>query len=108
MVTDPALGQRIKHYRQLNDMTQAELAAAIGVQAVHITNIERGRRGISLEKLALLCTRLGVGMSDILPVEGRDDAAVIEECIAEIASALRSLDVDQVVMLRTMICSLKR
>jgi len=54
------IGERIKKRRQLLEMTQQELAKAIGVTPQHISAIEQGKRDPSLFSLAKLAKELGV------------------------------------------------
>lgn len=107
MNKNAVLSQRLKHYRKLNDMTQAELAAIIGVESVHIANIERGRKGISLDKLVLICKRFNISLSDMLPIDTRDDSALRGKWIEEIVVAANDLDTSQLGLVRKMVCSLQ-
>jgi transcriptional regulator with XRE-family HTH domain len=97
------IGQRIKHYRRIKDLTQRELAVHIGVASSFIANIEQGQKGVSLDKLVDICRYLDIGLSDLFPMENRDTARAKEEMIGEIVGALRSLETEQVKMLKTML-----
>jgi transcriptional regulator with XRE-family HTH domain len=99
------IGQRIKHFRKVNSLTQKELAAQIGVAPLYIANVEQGRKGMSVEKLVDICERLNITPSDILTVAKRDDSQQKEIWIEEIVTALRELNMDRVGFLRTMVCS---
>jgi transcriptional regulator with XRE-family HTH domain len=55
-----SIGERIKKRRRLLEMTQQELAKAIGVTPQHISAIEQGKRDPSLSSLAKLARELGV------------------------------------------------
>jgi transcriptional regulator with XRE-family HTH domain len=102
------IGQRLKYYRKLNLLTQKQLAAKIGVKALHISNIELGRRGISLDKLIEICRLFNINLSDISPMIGKKDESIIKELwIGEIVSSLRVLDAAQVKVVKTMVGSLK-
>ena len=48
-------------------MTQAQLAQAIGVTTVTVSNWESGRSAPSLKTLTTIAAALGVKVSDILP-----------------------------------------
>jgi len=103
------LGQRIKYYRKLNSLTQKELAAKIGVAPQFIASVEQGVKGISVDKLVVLCKWFNISMSDILPLDsqGEEDAQIKERLISEIVETLYTWDTAQVGFLKTMICSRK-
>lgn len=46
-----AVGMRIKTFRLKNNIYQTELAKSIGVSQTHMSNIESGRAGLTLENL---------------------------------------------------------
>ena len=48
-------------------MTQAALAAKVGLERTSITNIEKGTQKVSLHVLYSLCEALHVKVTDILP-----------------------------------------
>lgn len=106
MITNTTLGQRIKYYRKRHSLTQGELASKIGVEPLHITNIETGKEGVSLDKLVLICQCLHVSLSDIMPIELQDDFELRQHWTDEIISAIDELDTDQLGMITTMVCSL--
>jgi transcriptional regulator with XRE-family HTH domain len=60
------IGERIKFYRTKANMTQEELAAAIGVAQVNISYMENDKIGINLEKLYKICDALGITIADII------------------------------------------
>ncbi len=61
------IGERIRQQRVQVDMTQAQLADAVGVLRTSIANIEAGRQKPPLHLLYKLCMELGVEVVDILP-----------------------------------------
>lgn len=98
------IGQRIKHYRKIHSLTQKQLSAQIGaLSETYITNVEAGQKGISLEKIYDLCGFFNINVSDLLPIETRDDEDEKEKVILETADLLRGLDTSQVRMFKTMI-----
>ena len=101
------LGQRIKHYRKLNSLTQKELAAEIGVAPQFIASVEQGVKGISVDKLVELCKWFNISMSDILPLDYQRDAdtQTKERLIGEIVETLSTWDTARVGLLKTMVCS---
>jgi transcriptional regulator with XRE-family HTH domain len=60
------IGERIRHYRELVEMTQDQLAERLGVTASAISLIESDKRGINLEKLYKICDALGITIADII------------------------------------------
>lgn len=85
-------------------LTQAELAALVGLERTSITNIELGNQKIPLHVLYRLCEVLRVPLSEFLPsvelVQVQDDAIPVEEldlagekvrATPMVAKALRSL-----------------
>ena len=61
------IGTNIKQHRRKADMTQEQLADAVGVLRTSITNIEAGRQKLPLHVLYEICFALGVEISTILP-----------------------------------------
>src|SRR5690348_10192414 len=61
------IGESIKRQRVKVDMTQAQLANAVGVLRTSIANIESGRQKPPLHLLYNLCMELGMEITDILP-----------------------------------------
>ena len=102
----PDFSKRVKQYRQLYSMTQEEFAAELGVEPLHISNIERGAKGMSLNMMMLMCQRFNINIADLLPT-GEDDDSLKDKWIDEINEALRKMDAFQVSLLKRMICSMK-
>ncbi len=61
------IGAAIKQQRRKADMTQEQLADAVGVLRTSITNIEAGRQKPPLHVLYEVCIALGVEVVAILP-----------------------------------------
>ncbi len=61
------IGTTIKQQRRKADMTQEQLADAVGVLRTSITNIEAGRQKPPLHLLYEVCIALGVEVATILP-----------------------------------------
>src|SRR5258708_14357179 len=61
------IGENVKRQRVKVDITQAQLADAVGVLRTSIANIEAGRQKLPLHLLYRLCMELGVEVVDILP-----------------------------------------
>ena len=84
----PLLGERLRKLREEQEttrrrMTQAELAAMVGLERTSITNIEKGTQKVPLHVLYKICDALGAHVTDVLPamadVVGQDDAKTTSE-----------------------------
>jgi transcriptional regulator with XRE-family HTH domain len=107
MRTNKILSEKIKQFRKALDLTQEEFAAEIGVESQHISAVERGIKGISVEKLMEICKKFNLKMDDLLPTD-EIDTSMKEKWIVEIADCLQEMDAVHVGVLRRMICSMKR
>lgn len=58
-VGPPTVGMLIRAYRTLNDISILELAVTLGVTKGYISNIETGKKEISLDKALSICDALG-------------------------------------------------
>ncbi len=59
-------GERVKHFREANGLTQEQLAAAIGVAKTTVTGYERGNREPDVAKIKRLASALGVSGDELL------------------------------------------
>jgi transcriptional regulator with XRE-family HTH domain len=71
------IGQRIKQLRKELDLSQEALAYKAEVDRTYVTDVENGRRNVSVEILERLIAALEVSFSDFLILknlrnEGRD------------------------------------
>jgi transcriptional regulator with XRE-family HTH domain len=66
------LGEGLRRLRRDRSLTQRELARIAGVTPAAISQVESGRRGLSLETLVPMCDRLGIGLDDLLGSRRRD------------------------------------
>ena len=62
-------GDRIKKYRDLNEMTQADLAKKLGVTRQAVSSWERGRTEPSMNDVEKMAIVFGVQKSDIIDNE---------------------------------------
>lgn len=63
---EPPLKNNLAKLREKADITQADLARAIGVQQHSISNMENGVHGISDFRKAAICHALGCTYDDLL------------------------------------------
>ena len=73
MTTDPALaaaiGEKLKTLRTRRNLSQADIATALGVERNTYTMIENGHNLLTLTHLVKLTTLLDCGLLDIIPAE---------------------------------------
>lgn len=62
-------GERLRDLRMAKKLTQEELAVAADFSRSYYTEIETGKRNVSLLNLRRLATCLDVKLSDLLPTE---------------------------------------
>ena len=60
------IGLRIKTLRLKNNIYQTVLAKEIGVSQTHMSNIESGRAGLTLENLVKMTNIFNCGIDDIV------------------------------------------
>jgi len=63
-------GQRLKRFRSAAKLTQAQVAAHVGLTRTSITNIEHGRQHLMLHQLVLLAEAVRVSPAQLLSDEG--------------------------------------
>lgn len=61
-----AVGRNIKTARESANLTQAQLAELTGMDQSEISRIERGSRGLSVNRLGLIAEALSVRAGDLL------------------------------------------
>lgn len=91
------LGQKIARLRKAAGYTQAQLAERVGLQPEHISRIETGRRGVSIEAIANIAQALGIEIHELFRLQDRDDLkATSLDRLMWFASRLSSSEVDLV------------
>lgn len=65
------IGAQVRVLRNSAQQTQDQLATRLGWQQSHVATLEAGRRSsLSLDDLAVLCSELGVTLTDLLAGDG--------------------------------------
>jgi len=59
------VGQRIRKARLERDLTQEDVAFKVGISASYLGQLERGGRGLTLEKLVKIARALKVDPSEL-------------------------------------------
>lgn len=54
------LGENVRRYRKLKDMTQEQLALEAGMERSYVSDLERGQRNPSVRALARLAEALDI------------------------------------------------
>lgn len=90
-----SISKNIKKYRQLNRMTQEELAGKLFLDTQYYAQLERGERNFTIEKIALACSVFNVGIEDIIELdttytETNDTASIISEISEQLAPLTQS------------------
>ena len=66
MFSKELFGQRILEQRKKHNDTQSGLGELLGVRKTHISEIERGNRTTSAERIMLICERYQVSADYLL------------------------------------------
>lgn len=82
-------GQRVTSARRGAGFTQAQLAAAVGLTRTSVANIEAGRQHPPLHVLLLIAGHLGIGLADLLAVDGATSNTLVVKLLAESAGSRR-------------------
>ncbi|MBQ9199157.1 MAG: helix-turn-helix transcriptional regulator [Lachnospiraceae bacterium] len=81
------IGRRVRYYRTLRNLTQANLAEIVGVADNYISMIESGYKKASLETLVAICNALNITMDvllmDNLKSKYFENHSVLEELFSE-------------------------
>lgn len=65
-------GLRVKHLRRKHSLTQEQLADALYITATHLSKIECGQRGISIDLLLDLAAELDVSVDFLISGQSSD------------------------------------
>ncbi|WP_433941855.1 helix-turn-helix domain-containing protein [Paenibacillus lautus] len=84
------IGERIKHLRKEQGMTQEELAEKAGINASYIGTVERGERNISIETLEKIIEGLGVSSTAMFQFHETDSMKAATDK-AEVIESINSL-----------------
>lgn len=72
-------GARVKHYRKLAELTQEALAEKVGLSTHTISYIERSKNLVSMTKLPVLSSALGVELYKLFIDVDLEDTSKIDE-----------------------------
>ena len=80
------VGRRIKYFRIQKNITQEELAFEINTSPAYISNIERGKKKPSLQKLFEISDILGVTINDLVYSSSKNTAFLNNKELSELLS----------------------
>lgn len=60
------IGERIQHFRKRAGYTQETFAELINVTSQYVSDVERGKSGVSVETLKRVCEVLSIASDDLL------------------------------------------
>jgi len=87
------VGQRLRELRKLKGLSQEKMAEQAGVNAKYYSEIERGKRNITLKVMEKIADNLGISIKELFRFPGQETFSVCgEEVVALIISALKSKD----------------
>ena len=66
---DPSLPNRIRFWRMLRNQTLVELGEQIGLPGPNLSNIETGKRQLTVPVMQRIANALGVTVADLLRLE---------------------------------------
>ena len=88
-------GKRIRDFRIRNHMTQAQFAESLDVSTNFISEIETGKKGVSLETLHRLHQQYHLSADYLL--FGQEEAVPFERTLTEFLSSLSTEDIPVVI-----------
>lgn len=98
------IGQRIRKYRKVHNLSQEELAEKVGISTTHMSHIETGNTKLSLPVLVSLAEVLQVRADDLLFDISHTNRSVL---IEEIANNLEHCNVQQLNIINDLITCTK-
>ena len=70
-------GRRLKELRQEHRWTQTQMASRFGIDRSFISDVERGRKTVSLPTLEVIALGMKVSLSELFrDIEGKDEATI--------------------------------
>jgi len=80
VVSKKDIGQRLRAIRNARGMSQARLGKILGTHQTGISQVEVGRRGLTLQQVVKLAKALSVSIDQILgQIHGRTEDALVRD-----------------------------
>jgi transcriptional regulator with XRE-family HTH domain len=92
-----ALGGRIRHLRNAQGLSQAQLADSAGMSARYLGEVEAGKRNVSFGRLNALAQRLAIPLPELLDFEEPDARAAV---LKQVYSYLEGLSLSQLLFIQ--------
>jgi transcriptional regulator with XRE-family HTH domain len=73
------IGQRVRKHRKACDLSQEQLAQAVGISTTHMSHIETGNTKLSLHVLVSLASALSVSADALLHDAPRTDKSAVSQ-----------------------------
>jgi transcriptional regulator with XRE-family HTH domain len=88
-----SLGARVRRFRRLRGLSLEELATRLGVSTATMSNIERDRISVDVERLLALSSALSINHADLVPRAGGSHFEVVRRSVVRTAApAPRAVD----------------
>ena len=97
MAVDHDLAKRLKDYRNFKHMTQKEVAVTLNVPHSAISDIENGKRDVTVSELKILSTLYGRSVEEIISGKKYDYYNIAN--IARLLSELSDEDLKEVMFI---------
>lgn len=97
-----SISQKIKKYRLLNSMTQEQLAEQLSLDTQYYSQLERGERNFTIEKIVALCSIFHIGIEKIIDIR-QDTSINTDEILSKILLQLKPLNYKQLVLIEKFI-----
>lgn len=85
------VGDNIRHFRRIRDLTQENLAEETGLSVNFISSVERGTRNISVNNLITISTALDVNISQLVAQHNNNQ---INQFLPTLIDELNKLPID--------------
>lgn len=93
--TKTEIGRRIRNFRIAHNLTQAQLAESLDISTNFISEVETGKKNISLEILCRLCLHYNLSADYILL--GRDNSSCPQHTLADFLFSLSADDIPTII-----------
>ena len=100
--TPNSICQNIRKYRLLNKKTQEEIAELLNLDTQYYSQLERGERNFTIEKITRFCSLFNIGIENIVEIEPVVDEGT-SELTEKITSQLKDLTRSQLFLLEKFI-----
>ncbi len=93
--TKTEIGRRIRNFRIANNLTQAQLAESLDISTNFVSEVETGKKNISLEILYRICQSYNLSADYIL--FGKDHSCSSQHTLSEFLFSLPADDIPTII-----------